>query len=280
MKKKLLIAGGVLAGLVVVGLLIVYFTLNSIVRSTVETQATRNLKVKTTLGAASVAPFSGDVAMSDLRIASPEGFTAPEIFTLGNVAVNVSYSELFGAPVKVASISIDRPKLVIEQAGGKFNFLELANNLKSDKPAPTPEPADKGEPVRLVINQIQMSGAEVEIRPGIPGLEKPITFDIPPISLQNIGNADGNQTGEEIGRVVTELVEAIAQKAAESDKVPPEVRQLLTLDVDKLKAELGARVDEEIGKVKEKAARELEKGLGNLLNRDKKKDEPKKEESK
>ena len=272
MKKKLLIAGAVLLGLIVIGLVVVFLMLNGIVRSTVATQATQSLKVKTTLGAASIAPFSGDVAMTNLRVASPEGFTAPEIFTLGNVAVNVSYSELFGAPVKVASISIDKPRLVIEQAGGKFNFLELANNLKSDKPAPTPEPADKTEPIKIVIDQIEMSGAEVEIRPGIPGLDKPITVKLPAISLKNIGNADGNQTGEEIGRIVTDLVQVLAQKAAESDQVPPEVRQLLALDVNKLKAELGARVDEEIGRVKEKAAKEIEKGLDNLFNTDKKKD--------
>jgi hypothetical protein len=70
---------------------------------------------------------------------------------------------------------------------------------------------------------------------------------------------------------VMDLVEALADKAAESDQVPPEVRQLLKLDVNRLKAEVGARVEEEVNKVKEKATKELEKGLGDLLNKDKKK---------
>jgi hypothetical protein len=275
MKKKLLIAGGVLVGLFFLGLLIVYLTLNSAVKIAIEKGATQNLKVRTQLARASVSPFSGDVRITDLRVANPEGFTAAEIFQLQDIAVKVSYSELFGQPVKVASISIQDPKLLIEHAGGKFNFMELANNLKSDKPAPTPEPVDPGETTRLIIDSIEMSGATVTILPGIPGLEQPITVNIPAVSLQNIGNADGNQNGEEIGRVVTELVEALAEKAAESDQVPPEIRQLLKLDVAKLKAELTDRVNQEVDKLKDKATQEIEKGLSDFLG-GKKKDEPKK----
>jgi uncharacterized protein involved in outer membrane biogenesis len=275
MKKKLLIAGGVLVGLIVLALLVVYLTLNSAVKIAVEKGATQSLKVRTQLARASVAPFSGDVSLTDLRVANPEGFTAPEIFALNSVSVKVSYRELFGQPVKVAAISVQDPRLVIEQAGGKFNFMELADNLKSDKPAPTPEPTPPGETTRVIINSIEMSGASVTVLPGIPGLEKPITITVPPISLQNIGNADGNQTGEEIGRVVTDLVEAIAQKAAESDQLPPEVRQILKFDVEKMKAELTNRVNQEVDKLKDKATKEIEKGLGDLLGGNKKKDEKK-----
>ncbi len=274
MKKKLLIAGGVLGGLVLAGLFIGYMMLNNIVRMAVEKNATQSLKVQTQLGRASVAPFAGDVSLTDLRVASPDGFTAGSMFMLGNINVKVSYSDLFGAPVKVASVTIDKPRLVIEQAGGKLNFMELAKNLKSDKPAPSPTPApapdDKSTPMKVIINQIQMSGAEVVILPGIPGLDKPITLTIPPISLSNIGNADGAQTGEEIGRVVTELVQAIAQKAAESDQVPPQVRELLKLDLTNLQAELQGRLESEIDKAKGKAIDELNKGLQDVLGGKKK----------
>jgi uncharacterized protein involved in outer membrane biogenesis len=268
MKKKLLIAGGVLGGLVLAGLFIGYMMLNNIVRLAVEKNATQSLKVQTQLGRASVAPFAGDVSLTDLRVASPEGFTAGNMFMLGHLKVEVSYSELFGAPVKVASVTIDKPRLVIEQAGGKLNFMELAKNLKSDKPAPAP--GDKSEPIKVIINQIQMSGAEVVILPGIPGLDKPITLTIPPINLSNIGNADGAQTGEEIGRVVTELVQAIAQKAAESDRVPPQVRELLKLDLTNLRAELQGRLESEIDKAKGKAIDEINKGIGDILGGKKK----------
>lgn len=273
MRKILLIGSGVLLGVLILGLLIAYLTLNSAVKIAIEKGATQSLKVRTQLARASVAPFAGDVSLTDLRIANPEGFTAPEIFTLQNVSVRVSYRQLFGQPVKVASISIQDPQLVIEQAGGKFNFMELTSNLQSDKPAPVP--TDSKPPTRVIIESITISGASVTLLPGIPGLEKPILLNLPPLTLQNIGNADGNQTGEEIGRVVTEIIQTIAQKAAESEQLPPEIRQLLQLDLQKVKNELQNRARQEIDKIKDQATREIEKGLGDLLGGKKKQEKDK-----
>lgn len=263
MKKMLLIGSGVLVGVVVLGLLIAYLMLNNAVKIAIEKGATQSLKVRTQLARASVAPLAGNVSLTDLRVANPEGFTAPEIFTLQNISVRVSYRELFGQPVKVASISIQDPQLVIEQSGGKFNFMELTNNLRSDKPAPVP--TDSQPPTRVIIESIDLSGASVTLLPGIPGLEKPIQLILPPIRLQNIGNADGNQTGEELGRVVTEMIQAIAQKAVESEQIPPEIRQLLQLDLEKMKTQLQHRVQQEVDKLKDKATQELQKGLDQLL---------------
>jgi uncharacterized protein involved in outer membrane biogenesis len=268
MKRKLLWAGGIVLGLIIIGLVIVFLTLNGIVRSTVAKSATQNLQVETTVGGASVSPFSGNVALTNVQIASPKGFAAPQMFTLGNVAVAVSYGELFGAPVKAATIAVVDPRLVIEQSGGKLNFMELANNLKTKDPTDkAPPPPDQSEPLRLVIQQLDVRGAKVELRPGIPGLKESILIDIPPLTMKNIGNADGNQNGEEVGRILTDIVHALAQKAAESDKVPPEVRQLMQLDLDQMKAQIGKRVEEQVDKVKDQVNKELEKGLGDLLNK-------------
>ena len=67
---------GVVA-LVLVGLVVVYVNLNSIVRKTVQSQATASLNVQTTVGGASVNLFSGNVGLSDVKVDSPQGFTRP-----------------------------------------------------------------------------------------------------------------------------------------------------------------------------------------------------------
>lgn len=264
MKRKLGIVAGVIAGLVVVALVVVYFSINGIVRSKVETSATQSLKLPTKLGGASVALFGGDVTLSDLEIQSPEGFTAPQMFTLGEVSVETSYSELLGEPVKVATISITQPKLVLEQAGGRLNVKELYDNLQSDKPAPTDE---KTEPLKLVINSLKVNGAVVEIRPGIPGMDQPISLKLPDIAMTNIGNADGTQTGEEVGRVINQIVQELANKALESDQVPKEIRDILKLNPDEIRRQVETRVNKEIEKGKEKLQGEAEKALGDLLNK-------------
>jgi hypothetical protein len=260
-KKVLLYSLGGTALVVIVAVIALFLSLNGIVRKAVADSATQGLKVKTTVGAAAVSPFGGNVALSDMTIASPEGFAAPHLFTLGNVAVDVRYGELFGQPVQVSKISIRQPRLVIEHVGGKLNVRELIGNLDAKKPAPTDR---KTDPVKLVIDQLDVEGATIEIRPGIPGFDKPITLTLPAMSVQNVGNAEGNRNGEEIGRVVGDLAQLFVRQAAESDALPPEVRQLLKLDLGAIKDQAMQRVGREVDKGRERIGTELEKGRGKL----------------
>src|SRR5207244_4909501 len=108
---------GILAVVVVVvaALLIVWMNLNGIVRRTVETQGTKQLDVKTTLGGATVSLFGGSLGLKDLQIASPPGYAAPQMLALGKGHAAVSYGQLRQQPVHVQTIELNAPKLVIEQ---------------------------------------------------------------------------------------------------------------------------------------------------------------------
>ena len=283
--------------LVVVAVGVVWFYLNSIVRHTVETQATASLNLPTTLGGANVSLLGGKFGLSDLQIASPEGFTADRMFKLGGVNVAVNYSDLKQQPIKVQSIRIEQPQLVIEQRGGKFNFQALV-----DQQSKAP-PAEEGEPIKLIVNELMVSGAKIVIYPGIPGLDKQIEINVQPISLRNIGTGEGNENGAAIKEVVGQVVTALTAEAAKSDLLPPQVRQLLNLNVaqvaQKLQGEfnkqLGAisadvnkamgdiakdpsKAGESIKNVQENvkdAGKDLQKNLGGLLGGDKKPEEKK-----
>lgn len=261
--KWLLILGVAVVALV---LLLVWMGLNSLVRRAVETGATTSLKVPTTLGSARLSPFGGSVGLNDLTVGSPEGFKSPHMFTLGHVGVSSSLGKLFGSPVRVVSVTVDAPQLVLEQSGGKLNVMALNEQLK-----PKGEPAPGGEnaqPVKVVIDQLTIQNAGVTVVPGIPGIDKTYQISLPAISLNNIGNADGTQTGEEVGRVVNEIIKTMAAKASESDQLPPEVRQLLSLDYSKLGDQLKDKAKEELDKLKGKVGGDL----GNLLGGKKKKE--------
>src|SRR6266516_2695917 len=61
---------------------VIYVYLDPIVKRTVEKQATAQLNLKTELDRAHVSLFGGQVDLNQLRIASPQGFQAPQMFTL------------------------------------------------------------------------------------------------------------------------------------------------------------------------------------------------------
>src|SRR5438270_13082711 len=85
--------------LLIVGGVILFMSLNRIVKRTVESQATDSLNLETKLGGARLALFGGTLNLSDLEIASPQGFTAPHMLTLGDAGVGVSMGQLRSDPV-------------------------------------------------------------------------------------------------------------------------------------------------------------------------------------
>ncbi|HVT91083.1 MAG TPA: AsmA family protein [Tepidisphaeraceae bacterium] len=284
MKKLKWIGGGVVL-LIIVAVVVVFLMLNGIVRSVVETQATSSLNLQTTLGGANVSLLGGSLGLSDLQIASPKGYEAPRMFTLDGVKVGVSVGHLRADPIAVDQIVVDKPHLVIEQSGGKFNFQTLMDQ-PSAQPAENDKPAtgtrEAGQPIRLIINDLKINNAVVVIRPGIPGLSKEINVPIPSVELKDIGTADGNKNGVAIKQVVMLAITALAQKATELGDLPPEVKQLLSLNVDQVKQQVTAVVNKQVGKITSEITKQLpgdvgkdagkaiEKGLGGLLGGDKK----------
>jgi uncharacterized protein involved in outer membrane biogenesis len=248
---------------VVLVLIVGWFALSGLVRRAVETAATNSLRIKTTVGGAALSPLGGSVGLTDLTVGSPTGFSSPQMFSLGRVGVTSGIGQLFGDPVRISHVTITAPQLTIEQAGGKLNVMALTDNMKSGES----KPADpNAKPMKLVIDQLDLSEASVTIVPGIPGVEKQYQIKLPTVSLKNIGNADGTQTGDEIGRVVNQMVAALAAKAKDSDQLPPQVRQLLSIDVDRTLDQLKGRASEEIERATEKLG-----GLDKLLDGRKKK---------
>lgn len=289
MKKKLIWIAVSVVVLLLVAIGIVFLNLNGIVRRTVETQTSSSLDLQTTLGGASVSIFGGNLGLKDLKIASPPGYKAVPMFSLGQAGVNVALGDLRGDPVRVKHITLDSPHVVIEANGTKLNFQAI---MDQQSKAPTdPKSGETKAPIKLVIDQLDVTSPQISLRPGvsIPGVKEEYVIKLPTITLKNIGNDETAKNGVAIKEVVVLLLTTFAQKAAESDQLPPELKQLLSLNVDQVAAQLGKRAQEElqkqvgkiggdVGKQLEGALKEkdpgkaIEKGVGDLLGgKDKKK---------
>lgn len=257
--------------LVIVVLVIGYLNLNRIVRTTVESQATDQLKLQTTLGSADLALFGGEVKLSDLKIASPQGFSAPQMFTLGGTAVKVNYSQLRQEPIHISSITISKPLLVIEQENGKLNFKVAMDQIPSTPSQPAPSES-KSEPLKLIIDDLTIETPTVVMRPGdiskIPGvsllgksLPQEITIPIPTVNLKNIGSGDGNQNGAALKDVVMQVITAIADSASKSGALPDELKGLMNVNLADVKAQLGAQFQKQLAGLTGK----LPGGVGNVI---------------
>lgn len=268
-----LIVVAAVAVLLVAGVAVVLVRIDSIVESTVEKEGTAQLDLATALADADVSLFGGSLTLDGLTIANPEGYTAPHLFEMGQVNVGVSYGDLTSEPVRVKSIDINSPKLVIERGSGglqealQLNLRELLENLEMDPNAET---------TKLVIDRLTVTSANVVVRPNIEGLEESYEVTIPDVTLDNIGTGEGAENGAAIGKVAADVAMALAKAAIESEELPPELRGLLAGDVqailsqygDKLKTELNQRLQEELGELKGQLGDEAGAVLDDVLEGD------------
>lgn len=283
MKKKILWTLAIIFVLLVSGLLIVWSRLDSIVRTVVQSQSQEQLKVPTQLAGANVSLMGGAVSLTDLVIGPPAGFK-DNIFTLGEVGVKVSYGELSKQPVHIQSINLDKPRLVLEQSGGKFNIKALMDNLPKAEPTDTSKDSST---MRLIIDSLTISDATVVIKPGLglAGLDKDIEIKIPTLQMKNIGNDDSAQNGAALKEVVMLASREMAAKAVEVGNLPEPLKLALSGDLDNLtkqfadklgheaqkalgdvQAQVQQQADKAVKGVQDNVQKEADKAVGNLLN--------------
>jgi hypothetical protein len=249
--------------LIVVALVGVYLSLNSIVRSVVERQASASLGVPTTLGSARLSLVGGNVQLNDLAVSSPPKFSAPQIFSLGGIGVAVHYGQLTGEPIHVQQITIDHPVLVVEQMGGSLNLKALMDQMPQTPQTSSGEPT---KPIKLIIDELDLNNADVTFMPGIPGLSDKMEVSVPSMTLKNIGNADGSQNGAAIKEVVMQVATALAAKGADGSKLPPEVKALLSGQLGGISQALGTEFNKQVSGITASLGKQVQGQVGNLIN--------------
>ncbi len=263
--------------LLLIGVTILLLFLDAIIKSAVQTQGTEQLKVTTTLDGVDLSLLRGTLKLVDFSIGSPQGFNAPKMMSLGGLDLDTGgVMALRNEPIHIPAIRISQPQLVIEQSGGKLNFKVLLDQLPggsthgASSPPPPSSPSTSGNGVKLIIDDLTMSGASVVIRPGIPGVKDEITLSIPAIEVKNIGNADGNQNGAAIRDVVATLITQMVGQTVQSGQLPPEVKLLLSGNITSANVENAAKneiqnVAQQLGGNKPIHAKSIEKDFLNQL---------------
>jgi uncharacterized protein involved in outer membrane biogenesis len=244
--KKLVRIVLALVVVVVIGLGVLYFYRNSLIRTQVEKQANASLGVPTSLGSANVGLFGGTLGLGDLKIGSPKGYQADQMFTLGELGVGVNYGELRQNPIRVKTLTIDRPKAVLEYVDGKFNFQALMDQM-------APSEKTEGEPKKMIIGELTVKDAQVEVR--APMLPQPVSLTIPTVTLKDVGTGEGAKNGAAIKDVVGATMSALAASAANSP-------QLKNLDV--LTGALKAQAQQVLGNVQKELGNQIQAITGNV----------------
>jgi hypothetical protein len=221
MKKLLIILGSLLA-LMLIGGVIASFFLGSIVTKGVNTFAPKVTGTPVTLESASISPFTGSGTLNGLVVGNTPAWKSPKAFSFAKVHVSVAPLSLVGDRIIVKEVLIDGPEFVYETNFVRDNIKDLLANI--DKftremigetpatPAEQPAPAG-GKPLKFEVKKFRLQNVKVTV--GVGGAA--LTLPLPPITLTDLGTAEGGITPDQIAtKVLTNVLGEITTAVGDS----------------------------------------------------------------
>jgi uncharacterized protein involved in outer membrane biogenesis len=218
MKKILVRVILVVAILAVVALVVVFFSLNSIVKKGVETYGPEMTKVDVKLGAANISPFSGSGQLTKFLVGNPEGYKSPSAIQVGDVKVGVQIGSVMGDTIVVNEINIQAPEITLEGTLNGNNLSKILDNLNSTsatKEKQKNEPSAGKKEKKFIVKEIVLNGAKVHVNVSGFGQSLATTLPIPDIHLQNVGTAEGGVSAAELGR---QILKPVLEKSLDAAK--------------------------------------------------------------
>jgi hypothetical protein len=237
MKKFLLLVLVLIIG----GGAFAYYKLDSIVKTGVETQGPEVLKVPVTVRSVSLSPFSGSIGVNGLSIGQPEGFGEGQIASLEGFDMKVRTDTLLSDHIIIDSIMVESPKLDVRAKGKETNFQALQKAI--GMPASS-EPST----MTLTIKSMTIKGPEIAVLTEGGMLDVDETIKLADFTITDLGTDEKGLAPREIARHVMAVLE-------------PQIAQAL------IKAQASGKLQD----LAKDAGGTLEKGIGSLVGKLKKK---------
>ena len=247
MFKKIVL---ILVVLLIVVLAVAYFVRNMLVEKAVEAGSAYALGVETNLSSASLNIGGGSLALNNLAVSNPEGFTAQNFLSLRRGVIDVDAGSVLEDEVKIDSFIIEGVTLNLEQIDKKGNYQVLLDNIKRL------DLSSSGESQKFRIGLIALRDINVTGSLNLLGKKIEKSFKLDNFSIRDVGSDNGAKISEVTATVVKTLISKAL--AAGSGLLP-----------EGFGRNLGDLKDQGIDKIKTEASDKL-KDLGKSLTGEKK----------
>ena len=213
MKKWILRIAVAVVALVIIALVVVFFSLNTIVKKGVETVGPQIVQVDVKLGSANISPFSGSGQLTGLVVGNPSGYKSESAIKVGDVKVALAVGSLLSDTITIESVNIQAPEITVEGGLGGINLKDIQKNLAPAGETAPAEKTESGSGKKFYVKDLVIEGGKINIALNELG-GKGMTVPLPPIHLQNIGNENLGVTAKELVSQVLQPVLSSAIKAA------------------------------------------------------------------
>ena len=206
MKKKILIAAGVLLGALLVIIIASAVVVGPMVRSAVNKQGPKMMGTAVKAEDVDTTMFSAGATITGFVLGNPPGFETPQAATAKEIRVRLDKKSLLTNRTVIESIEVISPHLNFEIQEKTDNFRALLSSMRKAARAAAPPPGQK--PSSWKKPEKQMLIREVIIREGLIDLAAakikgtPVTVPLPELRLTNVGAQEGGLTPDKVFKMI------------------------------------------------------------------------------
>lgn len=214
--KKMIIIGTIALGIAIgVGAYYLVSNLSSLVASAIEKHGSDVTQTSVGVSGVKISLREGRGSITDLRIASPEGFKTRNVFALADITIDLDLASVRENPIVIDEIRIRAPVINAEVLkNGNSNIDELRKRVQAYSGAKA-ESAD-GVQKKLRIKKFVFEQGRVEVDASALGVGKR-TLTLPEIRLDNVGGEKGVPPDQIAKLILTTVAKKTASEIASSE---------------------------------------------------------------
>jgi hypothetical protein len=202
------VAVSVLVVIIIAAVIYILSSLDIIVASAIQKYGSQVTRTPLQVSSVSIDLRSGAGTIRQLTVGNPEGFSAPNIFTLDGISAKLDVASVTKDPIVIEEIHITTPFVFYEiNKAGESNIKELQKNIEQSTGGggeTAAETAESSGP-KVVIRKLVIEGGKMDANVAALG-GKPLSADLPRIQLNDIGEKSGGATGAEVAQQVMNAI--------------------------------------------------------------------------
>lgn len=192
--------------LAVIGVGVLVYYIDAVVRKGVEEGGTYALGVDVTLGGADVDLMGGTCEINGLRVDNPPPFKAPYFLDMDHADMNVSLGSLREDTVRMPKLSLIGLDMYLEKKGESSNYVAILENVKRLERGEKEQAKEPGK--KFVIETVTVRDITVHADVEVPlAGTKRVDVTVPEIQLHNVGSdTDSGVLMEELTPLILKAI--------------------------------------------------------------------------
>lgn len=182
-----------LSFIVIILILIAFFSLNWIAKKGLEYAGTEAAGVKVYIKSSEISFLNDTIKIDGILVENPGGYMSNYALDIKNVIININFSSLLSERISIDRVNIETPDIIYEKNGDEqSNIKTILNNIKIFSQRYNNR-QDSEKKRRLQIYDFIVTNGQINIKSKLIQ-ERGISTKLPDIHLKDIGRGEKGKT--------------------------------------------------------------------------------------